>query len=510
MTPETGGTPDTPPAGAPSVSRRARFPARMGAYVRARKKRFVALVVMLAHGLGAFTSVQAIMETRTAQGAIAWAISLNTMPYVAVPLYWVFGRTKFNGYVKKRRADLEETSPVIREFIARAQAAGFLVQPDSNQVRLLERLAKLPATLRNDVELLRNGEEIFPSIFAGIARASNYVLAQFYIVRDDGLGRQFAQHLLDAATRGVRVYLLYDEIGSHQLPRGYRDRLRAGGVQVRPFHSTRGRANRFQLNFRNHRKIVVVDGQVAWVGGANVGDEYLGRHPRRTPWVDTMIKVTGPAVQAIQVPFLEDWHWASGETLDLDWTPRAAPSGTSLKVLCLPTGPADRFETCALYFLNAIYTATNRFWLASPYFVPDEQIVSALKLAALRGVEVRVLVPEDCDNALVRLSGWSFVAPLEEAGVKVYRHTNGFMHHKIMLVDDAIAAVGTANFDNRSFRLNFEIMVEVRDAAFVRQVEALFERDFAHARLSSARELETRPFPVRLAVRVARLMAPLQ
>lgn len=484
-------------------------PARMRQYVRSRKLRFAALMMALAHGMGAVTSVQAIMETRTAQGAVAWVVSLNTFPYLAVPAYWVFGRTKFNGYVKKRRADLQETNPVIRDFVTRARAAGLLAGDASDQVQLLEALVKLPATLGNDVELLCNGRQIFASIFEGIDRATNYVLVQFYIVRDDATGRELQRRLLEARRRGARVYFLYDEIGSHQLARRYLDRLRAGGVEVRAFHSTRGRANRFQLNFRNHRKIVVVDGRVAWVGGANVGDEYLDRHPRLTPWVDTMVKLTGPAVQAVQVPFLEDWHWASGQTLALDWNPRPAPSGASRKVLCLPTGPADRFETCTLYFLNALHSATNRFWIASPYFVPDEQIVSALKLAALRGVDVRVVVPDNCDNALVRFAGWSFVGPLQDAGVRIHRHTNGFLHHKVMLVDANTAAVGTANFDNRSFRLNFEIMVEVRDVEFAREVEALFRRDFADSRVSSAKELEARCFLTRLAVRAARLLAPL-
>ena len=175
----------------------------------------------------------------------------------------------------------------------------------------------------------------------------------------------------------------------------------------------------------------------------------------------------------------------------------------------LPTGPADRFETSALYFLNAINTAKHRIWIASPYFVPDEQIVSALQLAAMRGVDVRILVPEDCDNALVRLAGWSFVAPLKKANVNIYRHTKGFLHYKAMLVDEDISAIGTANFDNRSFRLNFEITLEVRDAEFAREVEAMFQKDFADSRLSSARELEERSFPVRLMVRVARLFSPL-
>ncbi|MDO3379984.1 cardiolipin synthase [Geoalkalibacter halelectricus] len=483
---------------------------RAATYVNLRRKRFVALLVTLAHIAGALTSVQAVMETRTAQGAIAWAVSLNTIPYAAVPAYWAFGRTKFQGYVKKRQEQIDETSPVVRHFIDLASEKQFLVPSRPREAPLLERLTNLPATVGNHVELLRNGEEIFPSIFQGLEQAQDYLLVQFYIVRDDFLGRELQSRLIHAAQRGVRVKFLYDEIGCYQLPRSYLDGLREGGVKVNAFNSTQGRANPFQINFRNHRKIVVVDGRHAWVGGANVGDEYLGLHPRLSPWVDTMVRVTGPAVQAIQVPFLEDWYWASGDLLDLDWTPQGASNGTSKTVFILPTGPADRFETCALYFLHAINSATHRFWIASPYFVPDEQIVSALQLAALRGVDVRILVPEDCDNRLVRLSGWSYVASLEKAGVKVYRFINGFLHHKVMLVDDATAAVGTANFDNRSFRLNFEITLEVQDEDFAGEIEELFLENFADSRLSSALELEERSFPFRLAVRIARLMSPIQ
>ena len=484
--------------------------ARSADYVRCRKKRFVALFVLLAHLAGALASVNAIMETRTAQGAIAWAVSLNSFPYVAVPAYLAFGRTRFQGYVKKRQASVDETTPVVYRIIEEAAARNFLVDDLAGQPPLLERLTNLPATLGNEVELLRNGTEIFPSLFAGMDEARDYLLVQFYIVRDDGLGRELQSRLLAAAARGVRVHFLYDEIGSYQLPRRYLETLRNGGVEVFAFNSTQGAANRFQINFRNHRKIVVVDGRCAWVGGANVGDEYLGLHPRLTPWIDAMVKVSGPAVQLIQVPFLEDWYWASGNLLDIDWLADAAPSGRSKTIAVIPSGPADRFETCALYFLDVIHNARTRFWVASPYFVPDEQIVSALQMAALRGVDVRILLPEDCDNLLVRLSGWSYVASLEKAGVLVYRMTDGFLHHKAMLVDEDISAIGTANFDNRSFRLNFEITLEVRDETFAREVEAMFLEDFGRSRRSSAAELDERSFFFRLAVRVARLMAPIQ
>jgi cardiolipin synthase len=480
------------------------------AYIRSRKKRFMALFMIIAHVAGAITSVHAVMETRTSQGAIAWVVSLNTVPYIALPAYLVFGRTKFNGYVKKRQDKIEETNPLLREVIGEIRSKGFIKPDLAVKTQLVERLAKLPATVGNDVELLRNGEAIFQSIFSGIEQARHYLLVQFYIVRDDGLGRELQRRLLDAAGRGVRVNFLYDEIGCYRLPRAYLDTLRQAGIMVYAFNSTQGRANRFQINFRNHRKIVVADGIYAWVGGANVGDEYMGKHPKLTPWVDTMVKITGPVVQLVQVSFLEDWYWASGELLKLDWTPKAAPSGDSKTMLILPTGPADRFETCALYFLNAISSAKTRFWIASPYFVPDEQIVSALQLAAMRGVDVRILVPEDCDQILVNLSGWSFVSPLEKAGVKVYRHVKGFLHYKALLIDEDTSAIGTANFDNRSFRLNFELILEVKDADFARDVERMFLDDFHDSRIASAKELEMRSFPFRLAVRVARLLAPVQ
>jgi len=215
-------------------------------------------------------------------------------------------------------------------------------------------------------------------------------------------------------------------------------------------------------------------------------------------------------VLSVQVAFLEDWQWASQETLDLDWIPRAAPSGVRQDVLILPSGPADSLETCTLFFLHLINRATTRLWIASPYFVPDEQVVSALQLAALRGVDVRVLIPEKTDDALVNLSAWSYLPELEKVGIRVFRHQRGFLHQKVTLMDDLYATVGTANFDNRSFRLNFEITVAVADEDFARQVHDMLERDFADAREVHAQEFEQRSFMFRLAVRLARLMAPIQ
>jgi cardiolipin synthase len=466
--------------------------------------------MLFAHVIGAFTSVHAIMATRTSQGAIAWAVSLNTLPYVAVPAYFVFGRNQFEGYAIARRKDVLDLLPVAQKLMVdlakhRAAPAGNMVD-----TRFLETIAKVPVTGGNDADLLVDGKATFDAIFAAIDAAQDYILVQFYIIKDDGLGNTLKEKLLARAIAGVRVLVLYDEIGSHKLPRTYVDELRAGGVRIHRFDSTKGRANRFQLNFRNHRKIVIVDGETAFIGGHNVGDEYLGLDPKTSPWRDTHVALRGPVVQTVQIPFGEDWHWSTGEILrDLDWTPQPAPHG-DMKALCIPSGPADTFETCALFFLDAINNAQERIWIASPYFVPDEQIISALQIAALRGVEVRILIPETPDSMLVYLSSFSYLEPCERAGVQIFRYAPGFLHQKVILVDDRFSAVGTANFDNRSFRLNFEVTAAIEDEFFASQVEAMLLDDFSKSTLASASDLTTRSFPFRLAVRVARLLAPVQ
>lgn len=285
--------------------------------------------------------------------------------------------------------------------------------------------------------------------------------------------------------------------------------LNQGGVQTASFETTRGAGNRFRLNFRNHRKIVVVDGKEAFVGGHNVGDEYLGKDPKLTPWRDTHVAFRGPAVLEAQLTFLEDWRWATQETPMLNWLPEKSAAG-DCEVICVPTGPADDLETASLFFVNALNQARERIWIVSPYFVPDEQLMTALQLAALRGVDVRVLIPEHPDQQMVYLSSFSYLEEAEKGGVKIYRFQKGFLHQKVMVVDQQFAAVGTANFDNRSMRLNFEVTMLVRNQAFCGEVAEMLERDFQNSRLVSKKEYTEASMPFRLAVRFCRLLAPVQ
>ena len=467
------------------------------------------VIFLVAHMIGLVSSLYAVMNTRTTQGAIAWAISLNTMPYIAVPAYWFLGRSRFQGYVTSRRGMHEELRSVAID--AKKSAASFR-QPreEVSQAGLAaERLADISYLKGNSVELLIDGEATFASILGGIDAAKHYILFQFFIVHDDGIGREVKSRLIAKAKQGVKVYFLYDEIGSLGLPKKYRNELRAAGVEVSDFHTQKGWRNRFQLNFRNHRKVVVVDGAVTWVGGHNVGDEYLGKDPKFGNWRDTHVRIDGPAALAAQLSFVEDWNWASGKILKLDWTPRPSSAG-NLPVAIVPTGPADELETANLMFVHAISTATKRIWIATPYFVPDQAVVVALQLAGLRGVDVRILIPDKADQLLVGLAAYAYLEDSTRTGVKFYRYLDGFLHEKVMLVDDKAATIGTANFDNRSFRLNFEITAIVNDSEFAASVAQMFERDFEKSRLMEEREYDTKSVWFRLGVRLASLTSPIQ
>ena len=457
--------------------------------------------------VGILSAAHAVMSVRTPQGTIAWAVVLVAAPFVAVPAYWVFGRNKFKGYVRARRQKLERLEDAIRRANEQLAACSTLGEASPGVVAAAEKLARVPFTGGNRVDLLVDGEATFSSILDGIRAARSYVLVQFYIVRDDELGHRLASELAGKARSGVPVHFLYDEIGSFALSGSYLAGLRAAGVEVTPFHSRKGIGNRFQLNFRNHRKTVVVDGQVAWVGGHNVGVEYLGQDPDIGHWHDVHVRLEGPAVIGAQLAFLEDWRWATDSELSgLSWKPRIEDARA--EVLVIASGPADPMETALLMFMHAINSATERIWIASPYFVPDDAIVQALQLASLRGVDVRILIPEKADSRWVTLAAYSYFNDVKAAGAAFYRYQAGFLHGKFMLIDDNVATVGTANFDNRSFRLNFEITALVLDELFADDVRRMFERDFQSSRLMVLGELEAKPLWFRLAVRVARLLAP--
>lgn len=467
--------------------------------------------ILCIHLLGMLAASHAAMTARTSQGAIAWAVSLIFMPYLALIPYLIFGRSKFHGYVEARRGRnrqlFELTSPLRKNRPAQPGAREQL-GPELENIRTLTALTGLPLTRGNSARILINGKATFDAIFAAIAAARHYLIVQFFIVHDDELGRRLQTALMAKARENVPVYFLYDGIGSHALPEHYLRTLRSAGVEVAEFLvRRRGWINRYQLNFRNHRKIVVVDGECAFVGGHNVGDEYLGLKPPLSPWRDTHIEIRGPAAAEVQLAFAEDWYWATGKVATLNWSPEPSPRDLHCQVI--PSGPADLREVCTLFFVQAINTARKRLWITTPYFVPDEAVLTALSLAVLRGVDVRILIPDRADHFIVFQATSRYAYEATRLGVKVYRYQAGFLHQKVLLIDDNAASVGSANLDNRSLRLNFEITVLTIDRDFAREVADMLERDFAAARLIEPDAGQRIPLGERLLMNAARLFAPI-
>ncbi|NIE63840.1 cardiolipin synthase [Burkholderia sp. Ax-1719] len=480
-------------------------------------------VLAIVHLLGLIAACHAILVTRTSQGAIAWAVSLATMPYLTLIPYLFLGRSKFAGYADARRLrnetlrsrahapDLGQPGSASGDRLA-ARTPGSGDSPDAlnpRVIRTLSHLGGMPLVPGNAVRTLVNGEATFSAIFDAIEQARHYVIVQFFIVRADALGDMLKDLLLACTARGVRVHFLYDSIGSFDLPASYVQALRAGGVEVHPFSTRRRFVNRFQLNFRNHRKIVVVDGERAFVGGHNVGVEYLGAKPPLSPWRDTHIEVRGPVVANIQFAFTEDWYWVTQELPGSEPPPLKALDGDDMDCLVMPTGPADRQETCSLFFVEAINAANSRIWITTPYLVPDSAVLAALRLAALRGVDVRILIPSRRDHYVVFEASTLYAYDAVRAGIRIFRYQPGFLHQKVVLIDDTAAAIGSANLDNRSFRLNFEIMVLTVHAGFASEVEAMLLRDFEASLEIDRSEYRDAPAWRKIAMHVARLFAPI-
>ncbi|MGA7436834.1 MAG: cardiolipin synthase [Luteibacter sp.] len=466
----------------------------------------IAVAALALHAAGVMAAMHAVMNTRTAQGAFAWVLGLVLVPYVTLVPYLFLGASRFGGYVDLHR------QRQARFFMLHAEAehpaqpgVAPLPQPVHDpRYSAIGHMLKTAMHAGNNLSLHIDGDAAFEAMFAAMSRANHYVLVQFFIIHDDGLGGRLRDALLACAERGIHVCLLYDSIGSHALPDTYVESLRKGGVDVRRFATRRFR-NRFQLNFRNHRKVVVVDGERGFVGGLNAGDEYLGLKPPLAPWRDTHMQIEGPAVADLQRVFSEDWYWVTGERPPLMPPPERCGRASTMIVA---TGPADRQESCSLFFTQAIHAAKKRVWITSPYFVPDQAVFGALRLAVFRGVDVRILIPSRPDHRTVYMATTLYAHEASVAGIRIFRYLPGFVHQKVMLIDHDTAVVGSMNLDNRSFRLNFEISALNIDPVFAAEVETMLKDDFAQADEVNPNDYRRLPYLRRVALHVARLFDP--
>jgi cardiolipin synthase len=450
--------------------------------------------------LGLMATIDAIWNGRTSQGTLAWVTGLTFIPFIALPLYLFFGSRKFHGYKKARKASSKVLNKL--HFEQKMCAKALISSNKSPTIIPLEAMSRLPQSEKNNVRLLINGEQTFAHIFNAIEKAKHTILVQFYIVNNDVLGRRLQQALIAKAQQGIKVYFLYDEIGSVWLKSQYLAEMKKAGIECSRFNP-RNLKHRLQLNFRNHRKLVVVDSQTCFIGGHNVGDEYLGCTPNVDLWRDTHLQIDGPATLAAQLSFVEDWYWAQRTVLNLDWQPYH--SKENVKALIIPSGPADTIETMSLSFVQLILSAKRRVWIATPYFVPDLNVVGALQLAALKGLDIRILLPDKHDNFIISLATRNYVSELRKLGIHFSQYQHGSLHQKTMLIDNDLSYIGSANLDNRSLRINFELNALIECNKLGKEVETMFLHDFSNS-ITYPKEHN---FLVTLASKAARLFSPI-
>ena len=470
----------------------------------------LSFVLIAVEVLAVASAVHALFTVRTAQGTIAWVIGLITFPWLGLPLYWFFGSRRFDAHSKVMKQALvthQEKIHAVREEMRPFQVERSTITP--SRAGDLAAVAGEEFLAENKLDLLIDGEATFDAILAEVAKAQRYIFVQFYIMREDGLGVRLLEALAARAAEGLEVCFLFDRVGSISMKSAVIEKWRRRGIRMATFCAHSEWRDRWQLNFRNHRKNVIVDGCVGFIGGHNVGDEYLGINPKFGRWRDTHVRVEGPSAMQLQMVFVADWFFATGEALGGRWDAASWPGVQGEAALVLASGPSDQFERCTLFFLNVIAMAERRLWIASPYFVPDEGILQALQLAAIRGVDVRILLPLKPDHLFVWLASFAILTELMHPNIHIHRFRGGFLHQKALLVDDSFAAVGTANFDNRSFRLNFEITLAVSGHRFASDVARMFESDFAESVRVGRDDYESRPFYFKVGAQAARLLAPI-
>lgn len=445
-----------------------------------------------------------LLDKRSPISTIAWLLALAMLPYVGLVLYFLLGPHR----VRRKRMRHSRSAAEVRAQLAGESQRHPATAPHRVQLATLAAKASgaLVSTARS-ITILGSGKEAFDAIVSAIGEAKQHVHVLYYIFEADETGARIRDALVERARAGVTVRVLTDAVGT-SLPRKFlRPLLEAGGEYARFNPIVFGRLlPRFQL--RNHRKIVIVDGRVGFLGGINVGNEYDESVSKRDAFRDTHARVEGAAVRELQLTFLEDWHFSTTRVVRDKGMFPPAEVGEHEVAIIVPSGPDQDWEAIEHVYFTAITQADERIQLTTPYFVPDEPVRVALCAAALRGVRVELIVPRRSDSLLVTAAARSYFDQLLLAGVHVYEYPR-MVHAKTMLVDGRIGLVGSANLDNRSFRLNFEVSMIFYDEKALAKLDELFEADKHKCRHITMKSRAKIALPMRLAEASARLLSPL-
>jgi cardiolipin synthase len=459
-----------------------------------------------------------LIRRKEPASTIAWILTLVFLPAIGAFLFLAFGSARVRWPARRKR----ELDAIVRAELV-AHAPGVLPSPDDSvsiapvpSVTELElalfkvgaHLTRSRPTSGNSALPLFGGNDTYDALGAAIDAARHHVHAEYYLIRNDATGDWFKDRLIAAAKRGVEVRLLSDGYGCFAVHASYFRALKKAGVHIATFLPMRSLLLQ-PVNLRNHRKIVVVDGAVAFTGGLNIGDEYRGTMKGVGAWRDIHMRLEGAAARDLQRVFYQDWFFTTGEALQAAAYFPAPTTPGNATIAIVPSGPDTQNEAIERVFFGAIAGARKRVWITTPYFVPDQAITVAMELAAMRGVDVKIVLPQRSNHAVTFHAGRSFYEPLLEAGVALYEYVPGIVHAKTMVVDSAFSLVGSANMDLRSFRLNFEVHALVHDPTLAARLELEFERDLAESRIVSLAEWQRRGARLRIYEGASRLVSPL-
>ncbi len=419
--------------------------------------------------------------------ALGWITVIALLPVAGLIFYILFGRN----HRKEKIFNLKELDD-LRQFEALShEQLKVISNPDPllrksivdnrDIITLLLNNNKSLLTMKNNVTVLNNGKATFAAIIEALRSAKSFIHIEYYIFENDRIGGRIAKILRDKARAGVEVRFIYDDVGSWGLNRKFRKEMREAGVDIRCFMQVAFPWLTSRVNYRNHRKIIVVDGQVAFTGGINIADRYIRRSKRLGIWRDTHLKMEGDAVGMLNAVFSTDWYFVSDKEKLSDYDkyfPQAKVTG-DVPIQIASSGPDSDWASIMQAFFSAITRAKKYIYISSPYFLPNQAILTALKVAALSGIDVRVMIPSRSDSKIVYWATRSYIGELIEAGISVYLYKRGFNHSKVIMIDGEFSSVGTANMDMRSFEDNFEVTAIMYDRKIAKELEGYFMQDLA-------------------------------
>lgn len=460
-------------------------------------------------------SIILVLENRSPARTVAWLLVLILLPGIGIFIYFYIGRNhrKKKTFIKKQKNDYRLLRRLLHEQTSFSDYTNLFRETFKDLrgklIPLLIENTNSPITINNEAKILNNGDETFEEMLRAIEEAEDHINMEFFIIKDSSIANRIKKALVRQAQRGIKVRLIYDAVGCWRLKSGFFDDLKEAGGKVGVFLPVTIPLFGSRLNYRNHRKILVIDGRVGFLGGINIGDEYLGLNPKMGFWRDTHLKLKGEAVYVLQAIFLMDWFFVSGEELDdRNYFPKQSHCGESL-IQIAASGPDSYWQSIHQAYFTSMSAAKNYVYIASPYLVPDESILMALKTAALSGIDVRILIPAKPDHKTVFWASRSHFTELLEAGVKIYQYQKGFIHSKIIIADDVFASVGTANLDIRSFQLNFEVNAFIYDEEVNLQLKKDYMKDLEDSTEITLEEFEKRSTTDKLVESLARLFSPI-